>query len=168
MASRFQKKFDRAADFHFFREIWKRTLRFACRRRAHGTGGTFRLNRGRASGRIRRRRGREPARRSSAASSIFSIWTSNQPQRNGQTAPARATVSNRKSACSGALQGVLPACFFSKALGRAFCGDIPGGAPLPFSPTRFRQRKRGMAGTTEHATSRTERQEVRHLSMVAG
>lgn len=51
-------------------------------------------------------------------------------KRNGQTSPARATVSHWKRACRNAPPGASSACFFSKALGRAFFMEHPTGAPF--------------------------------------
>ena len=71
-------------------------------------------------------------RESGAAPASISIWTSNptaEKRPNGASAPVskggtRLSVARPK--------GVSSACFVPKALGRAFCGDNPEGAPPSF------------------------------------
>ena len=57
-------------------------------------------------------------------------------KRNGQTSPVRATVSHWKRACRNAPPGASSACFFSKALGRAFFMEHPTGAPFLLPSSR--------------------------------
>ena len=72
--------------------------------------------------------------------------------RSGQATNRRETAKRRFGAgfergnalVRRAPEGASSACFVSKALGRAFCGDIPEARPLPFSPTHQRQQERGM------------------------
>ena len=61
-----------------------------------------------------------------------------QPNRR-ETAKRRSGAGfKRKSACPSRAPGTSSACFFSKVLGRAFCGDIPEARPLHPGPTHQR------------------------------
>ena len=103
-------------------------------------------------------------RESGAAPASISIWTSNptaEKRPNGASAP----VSKGGTRLSVARpEGVSSACFVPKALGRAFCGNNPGGAPpSPPTGTTNGSTNRKIRTKTNHATNRTQRQEVRDL-----